>query len=57
LTLIARQVEDGVVIEIGDRGPGIEAQHLDSVFDRFWRAKRSKRAIQGAADWAYPSRV
>lgn len=49
LSIMARQVEERVVIEIGDRGPGIEAQHLDSVFDRFWRAERSRARYSGGS--------
>lgn len=49
LSVMARRVEDRVVIEIGDRGPGIEAQHLDSVFDRFWRAERSRARYSGGS--------
>ncbi|WP_460150620.1 sensor histidine kinase [Pseudomonas sp. S3_A03] len=49
LNIMARQVEDRVVIEMGDRGPGIEAQHLDSVFDRFWRAERSRARYSGGS--------
>lgn len=49
LNIMARRIEDRVVIEIGDRGPGIEAQHLDSVFDRFWRAERSRARYSGGS--------
>lgn len=49
LNIVACQVQDQVVIEIGDRGPGIEAQHLDSVFDRFWRAERSRARYSGGS--------
>ncbi len=46
---MAQKNHDRVVIEIGDRGPGIEAQHLDSVFDRFWRAERSRARYSGGS--------
>ncbi|BDB20803.1 two-component sensor histidine kinase [Pseudomonas sp. CYM-20-01] len=49
LSVMARRVEDQVVIEICDRGPGIEAEHLDSVFDRFWRAERSRARYSGGS--------
>ncbi|CRM82849.1 Signal transduction histidine-protein kinase BaeS [Pseudomonas sp. 31 R 17] len=49
LNIMACQVQDLIVIEIGDRGPGIEAQHLDSVFDRFWRAERSRARYSGGS--------
>ncbi|AKA80725.1 two-component sensor histidine kinase [Pseudomonas synxantha] len=49
LSVTAHKVEDRVVLEIGDRGPGIEVQHLDSVFDRFWRAERSRARYSGGS--------
>ena len=49
LNVTARRVHGSVVIEVGDRGPGIEAQHLDSVFDRFWRAERSRARYSGGS--------
>jgi len=49
LNVMAHRIHDRVVIEIGDRGPGIEAQHLDSVFDRFWRAERSRARYSGGS--------
>ncbi|TSD77769.1 HAMP domain-containing protein [Pseudomonas sp. KBS0710] len=49
LSVMAHRVDDCMVIEIGDRGPGIEAQHLDSVFDRFWRAERSRARYSGGS--------
>ncbi|MCP1463186.1 cell wall metabolism sensor histidine kinase WalK [Pseudomonas sp. S3E17] len=49
LNVMAHKIHDRVVIEIGDRGPGIEAQHLDSVFDRFWRAERSRARYSGGS--------
>jgi signal transduction histidine kinase len=32
-----------VVVWVRDDGPGIEAQHLDQIFDRFWQAHRNRR--------------
>lgn len=49
LSISAFRIEDRIEIEIGDRGPGIEAQHLDSVFDRFWRAERSRARYSGGS--------
>lgn len=49
LNITARRLHGLVVIEVGDRGPGIEAQHLYSVFDRFWRAERSRARYSGGS--------
>jgi signal transduction histidine kinase len=49
LSISARRIDDRIVVEIGDRGPGIEPQHLDSVFDRFWRAERSRARYSGGS--------
>ncbi|MDA3627691.1 HAMP domain-containing sensor histidine kinase [Saccharopolyspora sp. WRP15-2] len=38
----ARQVADEVLIEVGDTGIGIDAEALPHVFDRFWRAEKSR---------------
>src|SRR5262249_23745135 len=42
----AQSGDDRVRFEIRDTGPGIEAQHLDRVFDRYWQGGREVR--QGA---------
>lgn len=48
VTLSARQ-EDGVVIEVADTGSGIDAASLPHVFDRFWRADRSRSRASGGS--------
>ncbi len=39
----ARKAGGEVVISVRDNGPGIEARHLDQIFDRFWQAHRDRR--------------
>lgn len=49
LSVTARRANDRLVVEFGDRGPGIETQHLEDVFDRFWRAERSRARYSGGS--------
>jgi PAS domain S-box-containing protein len=32
-----------VIVSVRDNGPGIEPQHVDQIFDRFWQAHRNQR--------------
>ncbi|MFI7418630.1 sensor histidine kinase [Nonomuraea sp. NPDC049684] len=49
ITLDARQDGDHVVIEVTDTGIGIRAEHLPHVFDRFWRAEKSRNRRTGGS--------
>lgn len=49
ITLSARKEEDQVVIEVADTGSGIAAEDLPSVFDRFWRAEKSRSRRTGGS--------
>ncbi|MGV9324379.1 sensor histidine kinase [Streptosporangium sandarakinum] len=49
ITLGARQDGDQVVIEVTDTGVGIPAEHLPHVFDRFWRAEKSRNRQTGGS--------
>ncbi|PRY32119.1 sensor histidine kinase [Pseudosporangium ferrugineum] len=47
ITVRARRVESVVVIDVADTGPGIAAADLPHVFDRFWRADKSRNRRTG----------
>ncbi|MEV4159579.1 sensor histidine kinase [Nonomuraea dietziae] len=49
ITLGARQDGDQVVVEVTDTGIGIRAEYLPHVFDRFWRAEKSRNRQTGGS--------
>ncbi|WP_460073322.1 sensor histidine kinase [Streptomyces sp. YKOK-I1] len=49
VTLCCRPAGDEVVIEVADTGTGIAAEDLPRVFDRFWRADRSRSRRTGGS--------
>ncbi|WP_257042269.1 sensor histidine kinase [Streptomyces sp. TLI_55] len=49
VTLSADQEGDDVVIRVEDTGAGISAEDLPKVFDRFWRADKSRSRQSGGS--------
>ncbi|WP_051801086.1 sensor histidine kinase [Streptomyces sp. NRRL F-525] len=49
VTLRARRTADHVTIEVADTGTGIPAEDLPRVFDRFWRAEKSRSRRTGGS--------
>jgi PAS domain S-box-containing protein len=43
VTLVARASGDEVVVSVRDDGPGIPADQVPHIFDRFWHARRTAR--------------
>jgi len=48
-TVEVAAVDGRAVLTVGDSGPGIDAEHLAHVFDRFWRGDRSRTRATGGA--------
>ncbi len=44
---VAETPARGVTVEVRDTGPGLNAEDMDRVFDRFWRADPSRKAGEG----------
>ncbi|MEU8791317.1 HAMP domain-containing sensor histidine kinase [Streptomyces sp. NPDC048643] len=49
ITLRARRQDDRIVLEVSDTGAGIEPEDLPHVFDRFWRAEKSRSRRTGGS--------
>jgi two-component system, OmpR family, sensor histidine kinase KdpD len=40
IEVAARREDDAIVVEVADRGPGLHAEDLERVFEKFYRGKR-----------------
>lgn len=49
VTLSARRADAEIVLEVADTGSGISPEDLPSVFDRFWRAEKSRSRRTGGS--------
>jgi two-component system sensor histidine kinase BaeS len=49
VTLTARQDGDDVLLAVADTGTGIAPDDLPHVFDRFWRAEKSRSRRTGGS--------
>jgi signal transduction histidine kinase len=47
IVLRADNVDGAVRLSVSDTGPGIEAEEMPHLFDRFWQGKRSRRGSSG----------
>jgi signal transduction histidine kinase len=45
----ARREPDSVVVTVADDGPGVPAEDLPRLFERFWRADRARRRATGGS--------
>jgi signal transduction histidine kinase len=49
ITLHAETTQEGVRITVRDTGAGIPAEDLPYIFDRFWRADKSRTRTEGSS--------
>ncbi|MFI6758470.1 sensor histidine kinase [Micromonospora sp. NPDC050417] len=54
VTIGARSTGDGLSIEVTDTGSGIAAADLPRIFDRFWRAEKSRNRQTGGSGLGLP---
>ncbi len=51
ITVTAARTAAAISFTVADTGPGIAAEHLPHVFDRFWRVRGTKRDGTGLGLW------
>ena len=49
LPLTDGEPSPGITISVEDQGPGVEAEHLPHVFDRFYKADAARRGVAGGS--------
>jgi two-component system sensor histidine kinase BaeS len=49
IDVVARAHADRLAIAVADRGPGIAPEHLEHVFERFYRAEESRSRDTGGS--------
>lgn len=54
VTLSARRDGDGITLAVADTGTGIAPDDLPHVFDRFWRAEKSRSRRTGGSGLGLP---
>ncbi|MGI5372952.1 sensor histidine kinase [Streptomyces sp. CA-251387] len=54
VTLAARRDGDDIVLDVTDTGTGIDPEDLPHVFDRFWRAEKSRSRRTGGSGLGLP---
>ncbi len=47
VTMTVQQVEAGVALTVADNGPGVSETDISHLFDRFWRAEKSRTRSTG----------
>ena len=47
IKVAAKESEQGLLVSVSDNGPGIAADQLPKVFDRFWQAENTKKLGSG----------
>ncbi|MCC7361244.1 MAG: HAMP domain-containing protein [Anaerolineales bacterium] len=49
VTISTRRTDEGVEVAVSDTGPGVAAEDLPHLFDRFWRGEKSRNRAMGGA--------